>query len=159
MSDIWQSGDPMTQPPRWSVTLAGLVLVTVAVGSLVVGLMAGWQRGEPRQGVGGVPAQANRNAVDAVPLEGPEVTLRDDSAPARPAVAETAKVETPEETAPAQRTGNSAPAEAEPAVQTPAATAETPRTPAEPAPAEAPPATAAEAPPSQTPTPSAATPF
>ena len=159
MSDIWRSGDPMTLPPRWSVTLAGLAIAVVAGGSLVLGLMAGWQRGEPRQDGGGVPARASSSAVDAVPLTGPEVILRDDSAPAQPAAAEPAKVETPEETPPAQRTGNAAPAEEQPAAQTPPTAAETPRTPAESPPAEAPPAAATDTPPAQTPQPSSATPF
>lgn len=159
MSDIWPSGDPMTQPPRWAVNVAGLALVLIAGGSLALGLFAGWQRGEPRNSPGGAPAQASSNAVDAVPLNGPEVTLRDDSAPDQPAAAEASKVETPEETETpvvSPRTGNAAPAEETPAAR-PAPEAQRPAAEA-PAP-ETPPAAQPEAPPAQTPQPSSATPF
>ena len=91
MSSIWESGNPVTMPRRGVTVFAGLVLAVIAAGSMTLGLMAGWQRGESHE----PGAAAASNAVEATPLAGPEVTLRSDASPNPPQAAEAPKTDTP----------------------------------------------------------------
>ena len=91
MSSIWESGNPVTVPPRGVTVLAGLVLAVIAGGSLALGLMTGWQRGESHE----PGAAAASSAVEATPLTGPEVTLRSDATPHPPQAAEAPKTDAP----------------------------------------------------------------
>ena len=84
MASIWESGNPLTIPSRGSALFAGLVIGAVALGSLALGLSAGWQRGESR-GIGAGGGAAPTNAIDVSPLERPEVSLRDPMARPEPA--------------------------------------------------------------------------
>ena len=111
MSSIWPSGDPMTLPSRLGATSAGAIITVIAFGSLTLGLMSGWQRGASH--MPGVEAPSN--AVEATPLAGPEVTLRDSSMPTQPQATETAKVEAPvADEAPQRRVAEPTPEEEAP---------------------------------------------
>jgi hypothetical protein len=96
MSSIWESGDPLTTPPRWVSGFAGLAMAALALGSLGLGLAAGWQRGASHEG-GGPLAATPDNTVEAAPINEPEVSLRDPNAPPGGSTnaAEAPKVATP----------------------------------------------------------------
>ena len=104
MSSIWESGDPLTTPPRWVSGFAGLALAAVALGSLGLGLAAGWQRGASHEGGGPVAATPD-NTVEAAPISEPEVSLRDPNAPPGGA---TNAAEAPKAAAPPAGASNSA---------------------------------------------------
>ena len=73
MSINWPSHDPVTPPPHWIASLAGIVVVAVAAGSLILGFSTGWQRGTPRHR--GASDAEQGKVLEAAPLD-PTVTLR-----------------------------------------------------------------------------------
>ncbi|MFO1015431.1 MAG: hypothetical protein U1E50_16890 [Caulobacteraceae bacterium] len=134
MSSIWRSDNPISLPRPWISRAAGVILGAVAVLSLVLGFMTGWQKGESRDTVGGTIQSGPANVRDAVAL--PEVTLRPEDIPAPPKAAEAPKAEEDEE----------APEEEEP----PAAPEPTKIAPPPPKAAEPPPAVEPAPPPANT---------
>jgi hypothetical protein len=134
MSSIWESGDPLTTPPRWASGAAGVLLAGVAVGALALGFIGGFERGESSQSNGtGRRVAAVRNSVEAAPLgDAPEVSLRDPNAPvethpvAAPAATNTATPQRPAATEVAPREEVRPPPVAVPQVVAPPTAATTP---------------------------------